>query len=228
MANTYGAQAGRLVRQRWSAEPGDPVPTAWREQRWVRLHTLVEGLRDFVRGTAAGDAHTAHSVSLDQALRDARVDGGGDAPLRDPNSDTHLTASQAEALGRLRDALRDLETTFANDLEPQPFRPEPRPELKRPTGLDRRRQLPAQSRGRNVISIVEGTRPSTSRGSVSVRSIARSTASSHSRTPLERTSRRPTIVPSGAARTSTSATGLPSIVSGKTMFGLMRALMRPA
>jgi hypothetical protein len=130
MAHTYGAQAGRLVRQRWSAEPGDPVPTAWREQRWVRLHTLVEGLRDFVRGTAAGDAHTAHSVSLDQALRDARVDGGGDAPLRDPNSDTHLTASQAEALGRLRDALRDLETTFANDLEPQPFRPEPRPELK--------------------------------------------------------------------------------------------------
>ena len=38
----------------------------------------------------------------------------------------------------------------------------------------------------------------------------------------------PTIVPSGATRTSTVADGLPSSAAVRTMFGLMRALIRPA
>ena len=65
------------------------------------------------------------------------------------------------------------------------------------------------SRGRNSIDI-GGTRPSTSRGSTSVLSIARSTVSSQSVEPLLLASLRPTMVPSGATRTSTVASGLPS------------------
>ena len=59
--------------------------------------------------------------------------------------------------------------------------------------------------GVKPIVMSDGTRPSVSRGRVSVRSIARSTASSQSLLPLDLTSRRPRIVPSGPARTSTSA-----------------------
>src|SRR3989344_1332202 len=66
----------------------------------------------------------------------------------------------------------------------------------------------------------DGTRPSTSRGRVSVLSSARSTASSQALLPLACTRRLPTMVPSGARRTSTSARGLPEIASGYTMFGL--------
>jgi hypothetical protein len=73
-----------------------------------------------------------------------------------------------------------------------------------------------------------GTRPSVSRGSTSVLSIARSTASSQAGTPLDCVSRRPMMRPSGATRTSTLASGLPLTSSEKTMLGLMRALMRPA
>ena len=49
--------------------------------------------------------------------------------------------------------------------------------------------------------IGEGTRPSTSRGMVSVLSMARSTASSQALTPLDLTRRLPTMVPSGEVRT---------------------------
>ena len=78
------------------------------------------------------------------------------------------------------------------------------------------------------MTIVGGTRPSTSLGSTSVLSIARSTVSSHAGEPLLVTSFLPTIVPSGATLTSTVAAGLPATVAVRTMFGLTRALIRPA
>jgi len=46
--------------------------------------------------------------------------------------------------------------------------------------------------------------------------------------PLLRISLRLVIVPSGATRTCTTASGLPATESAKMMLGLMRALMRPA
>ena len=73
----------------------------------------------------------------------------------------------------------------------------------------------------------EGMVPSTSLGNTEVRSIARSTASSHSGLPLALTMRRLTMVPSDAARTSTSVSGLPGTASVSTMLGLIRARMRP-
>jgi hypothetical protein len=78
------------------------------------------------------------------------------------------------------------------------------------------------------MMIVGGTLPSMSLGSTSVLSIARRTVSSHAVTPLPVTSFLATIVPSGATLTSTVAAGLPAIVVVRTMFGLTRALMRPA
>ena len=59
-------------------------------------------------------------------------------------------------------------------------------------------------------------------------SSARRTASSQALTPLDLTSRMPTIVPSGDRRTSTSAAGLPGTSSVNTMFGFTRARIRPA
>jgi NADH dehydrogenase FAD-containing subunit len=81
--------------------------------------------------------------------------------------------------------------------------------------------------GRKTIVMAGGTRPSVSRGSVPVRSMARSTASSQSLLPLLRTMRRAMMLPLGPARTSTSAAGLPLMVSVNTMLGLMAAISRP-
>ena len=71
-----------------------------------------------------------------------------------------------------------------------------------------------------------GGRPS-SLGKISVLSSALRTASSQALFPLDLTSLRPTMVPSGAVRTSTSATGLPLMSSAKTILGLTLAMMRP-
>ena len=64
-------------------------------------------------------------------------------------------------------------------------------------------------------SIDDGTRPSTSFGSTSVLSIARSTVSSHTAEPLLLTSLRPTMVPSGASRTSTLGERIAVDVAGE-------------
>src|SRR6218665_714845 len=85
----------------------------------------------------------------------------------------------------------------------------------------------AQSCGRHPMTNDGGPRPSTSRGSVSVLSSARSTASSQALLVLGCSSRLPTMVPSGDRRTSTSARGLPAMASGYTMFGLTLALTLP-
>ena len=65
-------------------------------------------------------------------------------------------------------------------------------------------------------------------GRLPVRSMARSTASSHSLEPLDFTSRRPMMVPVGAARTSITASGLPLTTSVNTMLGLTALTMSPA
>ena len=72
-----------------------------------------------------------------------------------------------------------------------------------------------------------GTRPSTSRGRVSVLSMARNTASSQALLPLDLMSLRLMIVPSGDVRTSTSAVGLPAMSSVKTILGLTLAATLP-
>ena len=63
-------------------------------------------------------------------------------------------------------------------------------------------------------------RPSVSRGSFSVFSSAFNTASSQPLWPLDLSSLRSTMVPSGAHFTSTSAVGLPTTSSVKVMLGL--------
>ena len=84
------------------------------------------------------------------------------------------------------------------------------------------------SRGLNSSRIGDGTRPSSSRGSTSVRSIARSTASSHSLLPLRLDQAAPTIVPSARSAPRPRRSGLPAELSVNKMFGLTRAMMRPA
>ena len=54
------------------------------------------------------------------------------------------------------------------------------------------------------------------------------TASSHALMPLDLSILLPMMLPLGAVRTSTSASGLPETLSVKTILGLMLARMRPA
>ena len=83
-----------------------------------------------------------------------------------------------------------------------------------------------------TITSREGARPSVSRGRLSILSMALSTASSQALTPLDLISLRAVMLPSKAAVTSTSATGLPLIwarvASNNTIFGFSLARSRPA
>ena len=79
---------------------------------------------------------------------------------------------------------------------------------------------PAAARGSGSVS---SALPSVSRGSVPVRSIARSTASSQACEPLDLVMLRPMIEPSGAQWISTSTAGLPGIAVGEDDVGPQRA-----
>ena len=105
-------------------------------------------------------------------------------------------------------------------------------------GRARALRRPACARGpagaRDSLARPERDRHRRRHAAVDVRAAPRSCRSRAARSrprPRSRslfTSLRPMIVPSGATRTSTVASGLPTTAAVRTMFGLMRALMRPA
>ena len=130
MAAEYGTASGRLVCERWAGDPDLAPRRAWREQRWIRLHTLIDGLREFLAGAASGSLHARHAEPIDAAVDAATRGVGDEPPLRDLDRDVSLDAAQARALRRARDAVLELERELARDSTRQPYRPYPRPELR--------------------------------------------------------------------------------------------------
>lgn len=121
MAHRYGTAAAKLFVKHFAERHGTESP-AWREQRWVRLHLLVNGLRERLSGLSASVAYTAHSVPMHEAIERALCE----APLRELDPSPELTQAQAKSLGELLAELERLEAVL-HAAEPQDYKPTPAP-----------------------------------------------------------------------------------------------------
>ena len=124
MAHRYGTSAGQLFVQRFAEEDGQSSQ-AWREQRWVRLVVLINGLRERLAGLSTAADWAAHTVPMVDAIRQAVAVG----PIRDRGDRNALTPPQEVSLEALLGELERLEVVL-RDAEQQPFRPMPEPELR--------------------------------------------------------------------------------------------------
>lgn len=124
MAHRYGTAAGKLFVARFS-QPEGCVSPAWREQRWVRLVLLINGMRDRLAGLNASAEWSAHAVPMSQALVEARDKG----PIRDSAHGDHLEPAAADSLAKLLAELQHLEASLLAE-KPPDFRPIPVPELR--------------------------------------------------------------------------------------------------
>ena len=124
MAYRYGTKAGQLFVQRFAEENGQPSP-AWREQRWVRLVVLINGLRERLAGLSTAAQWAAHTVPMVDAIKQAALV----RPIRTLGDRKKLSDAQALSLEGLLGELERLEVVL-RDAEPQGFRPVPEPELR--------------------------------------------------------------------------------------------------
>lgn len=123
MAHEYGTKAGRLFVERFADEKGEPS-RAWREQRWIRMQLLFNGLRERLTNLRSSAQWASHAVPMAQAIEEAK----GKSPIKDTANRNKLSPEQAESLQRLLTALQDLEVEL-RAAEPS-FSPELEPELR--------------------------------------------------------------------------------------------------
>lgn len=121
----FGQKAGLELLAKFIA-PDRPA-AAWDEHRWVRFHTFVAGLRDRIERLAEGTGRAPYCIPLAAQIRSAEQA----PPLdhEDPAQVKTLSAAQAGALQALLSALLELEQQFARAALPQPYKPEPAPDL---------------------------------------------------------------------------------------------------
>jgi len=127
MAHRYGTNSGRLFVQRY-ADRGGHVTRAWREQRWVRLVVLIDGLREYLNGLSASDEWSAHTVPMATAIACAR----SKAPLESRSQgDPPLAEARAHSLQHLLKELEGLAAAFGGEAEQESICPlVPVPELR--------------------------------------------------------------------------------------------------
>lgn len=123
MAHRYGTQAGRMFVSRFQGEFGE-ASVAWREQRWVRLVLLIEGLRARLDGLKASAEWSAYTEPMTEAIARAQRE----PPIGQKGEERRLQPKDAQSL---QDALSELEAFEASlkqfDIQDRGLRP--RPEL---------------------------------------------------------------------------------------------------
>ncbi|MBL8289961.1 MAG: patatin-like phospholipase family protein [Rubrivivax sp.] len=124
MAHRYGTQAGKAFVAHFADRDGRESD-AWREQRWVRLHLLIGGLRERLTGLAGAAASAPRSTPMQRAIAAASERG----PLRDHGDGRRLDTAQQRSLQELLRELERLEQVFAQAVA-QDFRPVPDPEMR--------------------------------------------------------------------------------------------------
>lgn len=127
LASNYGLPAGKeLVKKFIDPSPGNSPSRAWNEHRWVRFTTLLVALRERIEGLTEAAELTPYAKPLSAQISEAQRA----RPLAGHDADgAKLTAAQADALVKLLDALKDLESKFAQPATPQPYKPVPTPTL---------------------------------------------------------------------------------------------------
>lgn len=129
MAHEYGTAAGRRLVQAY-APAADGRPTrAWRDQLYVRLQLLVDGLHGLLAGIDAATRHRAHTEPAARVLRRARR-----RPLARRRGVADPTAQRLarRQAGDLADALAQLallERVLARVVDGAGYRAQPRPVL---------------------------------------------------------------------------------------------------
>ncbi len=123
MANRYGTRAGLLFVHRFKDE-GDQPSRAWREQRWVRLNLLVNGLRERLRGFSTAVEWSSRTVTAQHAIESAQTL----APIARSSREEIVSEEEASDLKLALEELARLESELS-DIEPA-YCGEPKPELR--------------------------------------------------------------------------------------------------
>lgn len=126
MADAYGTAVGRHFVQQYGEQPDGEPGLPWREQRWVRLTMLIEGLRELVHDVRGAAGENAYTLPVDDLLRLARTMAAGAAlPTERP-----VSPQQAHDIERLLQAVYAFEDSLAESLAGEPFHSDPRTELR--------------------------------------------------------------------------------------------------
>lgn len=128
-----GVQSTQELVQRFAIAPtGAAQPEGWDEHRFVRLHVLLKMIIARSPGLASAlDATCRHATDfpklLDNAMNATYENGMLKLP---PGYETPMTKEQHEELNTFVRQLKTLADFMANQPQPIPFRPIPRPELR--------------------------------------------------------------------------------------------------
>jgi predicted acylesterase/phospholipase RssA len=121
-----GGEVARQLLARYAVPDGSGrAAPGWREHRWVRFNVLRECLQQTLLGLSRAAQYARHAEPLREQIRQAC-----DAPPLAGAGESSLQPAQAAALERTLDALLQIERAFSPQPLDQPYRPEPRPELR--------------------------------------------------------------------------------------------------
>ncbi|MBA2963113.1 MULTISPECIES: patatin-like phospholipase family protein [Ramlibacter] len=126
LGTTYGTPAARAFIEKFQS-------VGWQEHRWVRLNCLLVSVRERIRNFGVAARMNRHAVPLLDQIEAAKTK----APLSKPGrrsrslpSETPLEPGQAAELQALLAALCDLEQTFLQAGDSEPYRAVPRSSLR--------------------------------------------------------------------------------------------------
>jgi hypothetical protein len=130
MAAEYGTRAGQAFVSRYGQQPdGQPGPQ-WSEQRWVRVQTLVKGLRELIRDIPGAQAESAYTRPLDELI--ARARGSAAGTLAEGTGPA--SPQEAGDYTQVLEQLAKLDACLAQEMAGPPYDSEPPLELRlRPT-----------------------------------------------------------------------------------------------
>jgi hypothetical protein len=128
-----GVKAGQKLADVYLAQKTAPDITrihGWHDQRWIRLHSLINGMRQYLQGFGYAVVHPFDGYGLLQQIQDATLQPplAGVAGVDDKAQ--ILTQPQAQALTQAVMAIAALEQTLSNLARPQPYAPAPASSLR--------------------------------------------------------------------------------------------------
>lgn len=126
LASEYGQPAGRKLVEKFIDRAQRQPSKKWDEHRWVRFNTFLTGLRERIELLAEATELPRYGTPLSQAIPAARQT----RPLEGTDeAGKTLRPEQAQDLQALLAALKALEAAFAQASWPQPYKPDPEPNL---------------------------------------------------------------------------------------------------
>jgi predicted acylesterase/phospholipase RssA len=123
----YGTQAGACLRSKFVPPEGSTTLAAsWREHRWVRFNVLIAGLREKLCTFGAVSRMSRHAQPLREQIDAACVQ----PPLQEAGHCAPLQPAEAQALGKLLDALEEGAQVFSRESGQQSYVADPTPALR--------------------------------------------------------------------------------------------------